>query len=81
MSECTHRFVQCNGCFFEERLPSNSFLAHANKPEGWVRVEKHDGSELWDLCPKCFKEVAALLFAKERIDRVLATTSAQGDAK
>ena len=68
MSEKAYKYVACNACFVEERLETDF---HARRrPVGWVEVTG-DGVVIWDLCPACHKEVIAMLFAKERIDRIV----------
>lgn len=68
-----YSYVACNGCFTEQRMEEPGAMFRGDRtPDGWVRVTAHDGTDLWDLCPACHKEVAVLLFDSKRIDRVLA---------
>jgi len=75
MTRKTYEYVECNGCFQQQRLET-SFMV-ARNPEGWVQVYGRYGDALWDLCASCFKEVAGMLFDKERINRVLAVKSSE----
>lgn len=74
MSRKSYDYVSCNGCFKEQRLAERrtGFGTERCLPEGWIETLTADGKHHWDLCESCLREVGAVLFAKERVSRVLA---------
>lgn len=74
----SYDYAQCNGCFREDRLRERGIMSpRAELPEGWIETRSADGQHIWDLCASCVEEITALLFAKERISRVIEQNKAE----
>lgn len=68
MSILRKEFVRCDSCHIEAEM--EVVISTSRPPPGWSEL-RTDGSKVWDICPRCLKEIACFLFSRERQDTIL----------
>ena len=72
MPEKTYTFVECSGCFREEKCDEASLSGRAIYPHNWVKVVSYENNKtVFDFCNLCFSEMVKYFFDNKRQDKKL----------